>query len=83
MVPDLINRMGGKDPAIKIHLMQLLSKFQRDDINRSFEMQLNDTNKMVRSAALSALSTREGPVNIEKGYRPCSRTPTSRFREKQ
>ena len=22
MVPDLINRMGGKDPAIKIHLMQ-------------------------------------------------------------
>jgi len=66
MVPDLINRMGGKDPAIKIHLMQLLSKFQREDINRALEMQLMDTNKMVRSAALSALSNREGSLNIEK-----------------
>jgi serine/threonine-protein kinase len=66
MVPDLINRMGGKDPAVKIHLMQLLSKFQRDDINRAFEMQLKDTNKLVRSAALSALSSRQGPINIEK-----------------
>lgn len=66
MVPDLINRMGGKDPAIKIHLMQLLSKFQRDDINRALEMQLRDTNKLVRSAALSALMNREGPINIEK-----------------
>jgi serine/threonine-protein kinase len=66
MVPDLINRMGGKDPAIKIHLMQLLSKFQRDDINRALEMQLKDTHKMVRSAALSALSSRTGPINVEK-----------------
>lgn len=66
MVPDLINRMGGKDPAVKIHLMQLLTKFQRDDINRAFEMQLGDTNKMVRSAALSALAGRKGSVNIEK-----------------
>jgi serine/threonine-protein kinase len=66
MVPDLINRMGGKDPAIKIHLMQLLSKFQRDDINRAFEMQLRDTNKNVRSAALSALSSRQGTIDIAK-----------------
>lgn len=66
MVPDLINRMGGKDPAIKIHLMNLLSRFQRDDINRALEMQLNDTNRMVRSAALSSLAKREGPINIDK-----------------
>jgi HEAT repeat protein len=65
MVPDLINRMGGKDPAIKIHLMQLLSKFQRDDINRALEIQLRDTHKMVRSAALTSLGTRTGPINIE------------------
>ena len=66
MVPDLINRMGGKDPAIKIHLMQLLSRFQRDDINRALEMQLKDTHKMVRSAALTTLSGRTGPISIEK-----------------
>ena len=66
MVPDLINRMGGKDPAIKIHIIRLLSKFNKDEINRALEMQLGDTNKLVRSAALDALASREGHVNIEK-----------------
>ena len=66
MVPDLINRMGGKDPAIKIHIMRLLTKFNKDEINRAFEMQLSDSNKLVRSAALDALRDREGHVTIEK-----------------
>jgi len=66
MVPDLIARMGGKDPAIKVHLIRLLSKIQKPEINRALEMQLRDSNKMVRSAALDALATREGDVSIEK-----------------
>ena len=60
MVPDLIARMGGKDPAIKIHLMKLLGNFKKEEINRAFEMQLGDTNKLVRAAALTALIDREG-----------------------
>lgn len=66
LVPDLINRMSGKDPAIKIHLMNLLSRFERDDINRALEEQLNDTNKFIRSAALDALSKRDGQLNIDR-----------------
>ena len=66
MVPDLIARMGGKDPAVKIHLIHLLSKFKRREISHAFEMQLTDTNKMVRSAALVALGNRGNAVNIEK-----------------
>jgi len=66
MVPDLINRMGGKDPAIKIHIMRLLTKFNKDEINRAFEMQLSDSNKLVRSAALDALHDRKGHVTVEK-----------------
>ncbi|HUD96439.1 MAG TPA: HEAT repeat domain-containing protein, partial [Woeseiaceae bacterium] len=66
MVPDLIARMGGKDPAIKIHLMNLLSKFNKTEISQALEMQLGDTNKMVRSAALTALAQRGGNVNIAK-----------------
>ncbi len=65
MVPDLIARMGGKDPVIKTHLMNLLAKFDKPEINRALEMQLKDPNKMVRSAALAALATRGGNVNIE------------------
>ena len=59
MVPDLIARMGGKDPVIKIHLIQLLSKFDKPEITNALEMQLKDTNKMVRGAALSALASRK------------------------
>ncbi|MEX2494994.1 MAG: HEAT repeat domain-containing protein [Woeseia sp.] len=66
MVPDLIARMGGKDPVIKIHLIRLLSKFNKTEINQTLEMQLGDSNKLVRSAALSALAQRGGNINIAK-----------------
>ena len=66
MIPDLIARMGGKDPIMKVHLMNLLSKFDKTEINRALEMQLADTNKMVRSAALHALATRDGDIKIDK-----------------
>jgi len=66
LIPDLINRMGGKDPVVKMHLIRLLSKFDRAEINQALENQLNDTSKLVRGAALMALGTRKGPVRIEK-----------------
>lgn len=67
MIPDLIARMGGKDPVIKIHLMQLLSRFDKEEITHALEMQLKDPNKMVRGAALSALATRQNTsISIEK-----------------
>jgi serine/threonine-protein kinase len=66
MVPDLISRMGGKDPAVKVHLMHLLTNFDKPEINHALEMQLSDSNKLVRSAALSALAKRGGNINVEK-----------------
>ena len=66
MVPDLIARMGGKDPVVKIHLMNLLAKFDKAEITHAFEMQLKDSNKMVRSAALNALGTRGQHINVDK-----------------
>ncbi|TDJ11187.1 MAG: serine/threonine protein kinase [Gammaproteobacteria bacterium] len=56
--------MGGKDPNIKIHLIGLLSRFDRPEVNHALEFQLKDPNSIVRSAALSALATRGGSVNI-------------------
>jgi len=64
MIPDLIARMGGKDPYIKVHLIQLLAKFDRPEVNQALEIQLKDSHKMVRAAALSALAARGGAVNI-------------------
>jgi serine/threonine-protein kinase len=51
---------------MKVHLINLLSKFDNTEINRAFEMQLSDPENVVRSAALGALVTREGDVNIDK-----------------
>ncbi len=65
MLPDLIARMGGKDPIVKIHLIQLLGKYDRTEVNRALEAQLRDNNKMVRTAALSALGNRRDGINIE------------------
>jgi len=65
MLPDLIARMGGKDPIVKIHLINLLAKYDRTEVNRALEAQLKDNNKMVRSAALSALGNRKDGINIE------------------
>ncbi len=64
MLPDLISRLGGRDPYIKVHLISLITRFETQEVNHALEMQLRDPNKMVRSAALSALSTRGDAVNI-------------------
>jgi serine/threonine-protein kinase len=64
MVPDLVSRLGGRDPVIKVHLIHLITQFDRPEINNALEVQLKDTNKMVRSAALGALATRGDAVNI-------------------
>jgi len=66
MIPDLINRMSGKDPVVKMHLIQVLTKFNKREINSALENQLRDNNKLVRGAALKALATRDSDVNIEK-----------------
>ena len=66
MVPDLINRMSGKDPIIKMHIMNLLANFDREDIVRALEAQLGDTNKFVRGAALDSLSKRGANINVDK-----------------
>ncbi|MDX1482540.1 MAG: HEAT repeat domain-containing protein, partial [Woeseiaceae bacterium] len=66
MVPDLINRMSGKDPVVKMHIIQLLTRFKGREINSALENQLNDNNKLVRGAALKALATRDADVDIRK-----------------
>jgi serine/threonine-protein kinase len=64
MVGDLISRLGGRDPVIKVHLIGLVTRFDRPEVNQALEMQLRDPNKMVRSAALTALASRGDAVNI-------------------
>jgi HEAT repeat protein/tRNA A-37 threonylcarbamoyl transferase component Bud32 len=56
LVPDLIERMDGKDPVVKMHLINVITRFDHPDVHRTVQEQLKDTNKLVRHAALGAAS---------------------------
>ena len=66
MVPDLIARMGGKDPMIKIHLIRLLQKFDSPEINAALEVEARRPEQDgARRRADCALATRgDSDVNI-------------------
>jgi serine/threonine-protein kinase len=63
-VPELIGRLQGRDPIARIHILNILSRFNAPDVRRALEGQLKDTNKLVRSAALAALAKMDGPIDV-------------------
>jgi HEAT repeat protein len=65
MVPELINRLEGKDTLVRVHLMSILAKFNIPPVHRALEKQLGNRNKLVKHAALSALEKISGNVNIQ------------------
>jgi len=65
-IPDLIARLEGKDPAIRVHLIKVLGRFNRPDVARALEGQLSNSNKAVRQAALIALADMDGERDIER-----------------
>lgn len=64
LLPDLIARIDGKDPVVKMHLINVISRFDAPDVGATLEEQLKDSNKLVRQAALAGLSRANGSVSI-------------------
>nr|MBA3564646.1 HEAT repeat domain-containing protein [Gammaproteobacteria bacterium] len=64
LVPDLISRMSGKDTLARVHIITILSRFKRQDVQKALEGQLKDNNKMIRQAALSALAQSGADTDI-------------------
>jgi HEAT repeat protein/tRNA A-37 threonylcarbamoyl transferase component Bud32 len=62
---ELISRIDGKDSAARIHIINILSRFNRPDVAAAIQRQLRDPNRMIRSAALAALQNMDGPIAIE------------------
>jgi eukaryotic-like serine/threonine-protein kinase len=65
LVPDLLARMDGKDPIVKMHLIHVLARFEREDVAAALQEQLRDSHKMVRQAALLGVAKMNGTVNAE------------------
>ena len=64
MVPDLLARIDGKDPLVKTHLINVLARFDRPDVNKALQEALRDTNKLVRGAALAGIVRSKTTVDV-------------------
>ena len=58
---DLIARIEGKDPVARLHIINVLARFNTPKVQQAIQRQLKDNSKFVRSAALSALQRMDGP----------------------
>jgi serine/threonine-protein kinase len=65
MVPDLLSRMDGKDPIVKMHLINVIARFDRPDVNKALQEQLRDPNKLVRQAALLGVARSKTQIDVQ------------------
>jgi serine/threonine-protein kinase len=64
LVPDLLTRMDGKDPVVKMHLINVLARFDMPLVTKALQESLKDPNKLVRQAALGGIARSKGPIDI-------------------
>ena len=63
-IDDLVARIEGKDPVARLHIINVLARFNTPKVQQAVQKQLKDNSKFIRSAALSALSRMDGPFDI-------------------
>jgi serine/threonine-protein kinase len=63
-IDDLIARIEGKDPMARLHIVNVLGRFNVPKVQQVLQKQLKDNSKFIRSAALSALARMDGPFDM-------------------
>jgi HEAT repeat protein/tRNA A-37 threonylcarbamoyl transferase component Bud32 len=63
-VDDLLARIEGKDPVARLHIINVLARFNLPKVQQAVQKQLKDTSKFIRSAALSALAKMDGAFDM-------------------
>jgi serine/threonine-protein kinase len=63
---ELIGRLHGKDPISRVHIINILARFNTREVQTALQGLLSDPNKLIRGAVLSALQRTEGPIDIER-----------------
>jgi eukaryotic-like serine/threonine-protein kinase len=63
-IDDLIARIEGKDPVARLHIINVLARFNVPKVQQAVQKQLKDSSKFIRSAALSALAKMDGPFDM-------------------
>src|SRR6202045_2653021 len=63
-VDDLLARIEGKDPVARLHIINVLARFNLPKVQQAVQKQLKGNSKFIPSAALSALSRMDGPFDM-------------------
>jgi HEAT repeat protein/tRNA A-37 threonylcarbamoyl transferase component Bud32 len=63
-IDDLIARIEGKDPLARLHIINVLARFNTPRVQQAVQKQLKDSSKFVRAAALGALGRMDGPFDM-------------------
>jgi eukaryotic-like serine/threonine-protein kinase len=63
-VDDLISRIEGKDPVARLHIINVLARFNTPKVQQAIQKLLKDSSKFIRAAALSALARMDGPFDM-------------------
>src|SRR5258707_285659 len=63
-IDDLIARIEGKDPVARLHIINVLARFNTPKVQQALQKQLKDNSKFIRSAALSGLAKMDGPFDM-------------------
>jgi serine/threonine-protein kinase len=61
---DLIARIEGKDPVARLHIINVLARFNTPKVKAAVQKQLKDNSKFIRAAALTALARMDGPFDL-------------------
>jgi serine/threonine-protein kinase len=64
-IDDLIARIEGKDPVARLHIINVLARFNTPRVQQAIQKQLKDNSKFIRAAALTALARMDGPFDIQ------------------
>jgi len=65
-VPELIGRLQGKDPISRVHIINILARFNTPEVQTALQALLSDPNKLIRGAVLSALLRTDGAIDVER-----------------
>jgi eukaryotic-like serine/threonine-protein kinase len=63
-IDDLLTRIEGKDPIARLHIINVLARFNTPAVQSAIQKQLKDNSKFIRAAALTALSRMDGPFDM-------------------
>jgi HEAT repeat protein/tRNA A-37 threonylcarbamoyl transferase component Bud32 len=66
LVPELIARLDGKDPGVRVHLIRILSRFRTKEVALALQAQLDNSHKLIRKTALQALGEHRESLDVAR-----------------